>query len=978
MTNRKIHLSVSIILFLGLYMPSFSSTNVWVQTDNTTTGGLIGSSIYADNIEANIYWGYRAAGGNTGNLATDKYDVEKYDAKTHSWHNEFGPPPQPIKTRFDADKYYTDFVTFGGKLRPKPPCPNWPGWLGYQACYVADSGKILYFYGRKTFTYDPITQTFANIPTDTSNHYINTPACVSMGSLCWDPINHEALLFGGGYIPIPQNSGWMWVDSKWFDPNFNSRLTWTFSMVTNKWSVVSTPYTGMAFAYIQMDSVYKICEKYCGLAGQHFFGHAEISPNNDAGQLSSKLTLFASELITQAANWSGQAGYERMQIDSARSLTNRVAFYLNQAAQELLQSDYDRAYQVSLDSAKWILWRAKERLAVAPEGRYYSRMVYAGHGKIVLFGGTGDKAWLYDTWIYDCSSKAWEHRYPKEYPTSLSQGISCMDYDAGQDVCVLVDGAGKLWSYSVLQNQWRAWDITLSLDGTSSFCFMDYNSKDSVHVLTMTGSCVYYMGTARKTYELKLNLSNAVEKSIVSPTCDYQWRSSVWENSRKQPPVDRNAWANTLANIPYNHLTDVSSQLPYKCIDRSYGVGTYDFERDQLIMWGGGHSAYLGTEVSHFDMATGRWYESYPPDYPPRPFGAIDGDGFPTLSGNPCAAHSYGLIGYDMRIKKMILGGIRYYDPDRKIWESDFKHYNSNLIYHWMLSTTNPDLGALEFRGGGTSYSEMAIYGMPNIEPGVYNQMGPTLSARNVEKQVPCYDSKRNRVFFYGVQSGSNTKYNETWVFNINDSSWEKLEPKVFDRNGNLISNDSLPNDGSWNMAYDPDHDVVVNFYPRIMYYDCAQNYWRLLETYSGQIHTVGYSLKQKMFVMSYFPSNSDGFTPTGIAFMRISQDSLPAPVSGEAEYKLTSSPMHIAISPNPANPMASIYFVGAEEDGLHIVNIEIFDIHGKLVKTVLDEKLTSGQHIVLLDGSKMSSGVYIVRYSCNKKTMQTKFTLLR
>lgn len=72
---------------------------------------------------------------------------------------------------------------------------------------------------------------------------------------------------------------------------------------------------------------------------------------------------------------------------------------------------------------------------------------------------------------------------------------------------------------------------------------------------------------------------------------------------------------------------------------------------------------------------------------------------------------------------------------------------------------------------------------------------------------------------------------------------------------------------------------------------------------------------------------------------------------------------------PNPFNPITTIKFAIPKEAR---VQISVFDITGRLVKTLLDKTLSPGEHLITWDGtdengSKVSSGVYIYRmYSDN------------
>jgi len=78
-----------------------------------------------------------------------------------------------------------------------------------------------------------------------------------------------------------------------------------------------------------------------------------------------------------------------------------------------------------------------------------------------------------------------------------------------------------------------------------------------------------------------------------------------------------------------------------------YSGGSYDPERDELIVWGGGHADYPGNEVCRFARATGTWTCGMRSD--PGPFNAL---GYPLntvdmlADGNPAARHTYGSLAW--------------------------------------------------------------------------------------------------------------------------------------------------------------------------------------------------------------------------------------------------------------------------------------------------------------------------------------------
>lgn len=78
---------------------------------------------------------------------------------------------------------------------------------------------------------------------------------------------------------------------------------------------------------------------------------------------------------------------------------------------------------------------------------------------------------------------------------------------------------------------------------------------------------------------------------------------------------------------------------------------------------------------------------------------------------------------------------------------------------------------------------------------------------------------------------------------------------------------------------------------------------------------------------------------------------------------------------PNPFNPTTSISF------GLPVeayVKLNVFDVQGRLVETLVDGSLTAGHHRLNFDGAKLGSGVYFYRLESNNRQLIGKMMLLR
>jgi hypothetical protein len=78
---------------------------------------------------------------------------------------------------------------------------------------------------------------------------------------------------------------------------------------------------------------------------------------------------------------------------------------------------------------------------------------------------------------------------------------------------------------------------------------------------------------------------------------------------------------------------------------------------------------------------------------------------------------------------------------------------------------------------------------------------------------------------------------------------------------------------------------------------------------------------------------------------------------------------------PNPFNPETKIKF---DVPKTSQVQLEVFDISGKLVATLVNEELNSGQYTVKFDASKLSSGIYIYRMRAGNVVYSNKMLMLK
>jgi len=78
---------------------------------------------------------------------------------------------------------------------------------------------------------------------------------------------------------------------------------------------------------------------------------------------------------------------------------------------------------------------------------------------------------------------------------------------------------------------------------------------------------------------------------------------------------------------------------------------------------------------------------------------------------------------------------------------------------------------------------------------------------------------------------------------------------------------------------------------------------------------------------------------------------------------------------PNPFNPSTTIRFALPQAEP---VTLKIFDMHGREVATLINEKMPVGEHSVNFDGQKLASGIYFYQLRAGAFVQKRKFALVK
>ena len=94
----------------------------------------------------------------------------------------------------------------------------------------------------------------------------------------------------------------------------------------------------------------------------------------------------------------------------------------------------------------------------------------------------------------------------------------------------------------------------------------------------------------------------------------------------------------------------------------------------------------------------------------------------------------------------------------------------------------------------------------------------------------------------------------------------------------------------------------------------------------------------------------------------------------GNVEYMDAYNQFTIAI-PNPANDLTTIKFVLSDPE---IVNINIFDIKGNLIKTIINYNATSGENRITVSLADVNTGLYYYQLNTSNGIYTNKIEVIR
>ena len=480
----------------------------------------------------------------------------------------------------------------------------------------------------------------------------------------------------------------------------------------------------------------------------------------------------------------------------------------------------DRKTLDSLAAARALVRKIEEAAEAqypVPCSRRNSPLAFdAKNGLFVLFGGDHEDYMMNDTWVLDLSVAAgvWRRSgcdvapspraghalvgLPKSGRVALYEGyVQDSNTDYGCGPCVTINPV-QLWLFDAKADRWDLaglWPAPPrgeaaigprgSFYGYANECFSPPAlAADSDDTLVFAANQTTGFGSRwpRPSETFTMSIAPARtdptgrEKLGGTPN-GRRYRTGIWLAANEEVPdapkplgldsLPDNTWVK-LPGPPRNPCSD--------CRARTWGTSVWDSDRDQILIWGGGHCIRSASTVAHWSPASGRIVEGYDAD---EPYSRNGGGGYgSSLLNRPwVSVHSYSGYAYDPKCKLLVSGRGFLYDPDRMDWvraepiETPFRFSWGGTVVKgsphgavaWSQAKKGETIGLWLFDRDT---------GWVDLEP-KGQLFGPYCDASGM-----VYDSKRDRMIFGGAGGGYARKANGTLVtFDFKTRAVETITP---------------------------------------------------------------------------------------------------------------------------------------------------------------------------------------------------------
>lgn len=426
-----------------------------------------------------------------------------------------------------------------------------------------------------------------------------------------------------------------------------------------------------------------------------------------------------------------------------------------------------------------------------PHSRRNAPLVYDEKNKVfVLFGGDHEDYQVNDTWTLDLDKKSWKRMNPPVAPSPRAGHAACYlpksgrvavhegyassaSGDYGASPWQVLDPR-ELWVYDAAADRW---DLAGSVGGKSN------DAPPAIGKFFGYSATWYEVPPLAADAQDRLFLAAPGGKNLPGSTwtltfdpgqTDAAGRDKVGQapNSRRLralyfraefSEVSDDPKARDLSALPANQwvkLTPAPRTPARGCRQRDWSTSVWDSDREQILLWGGGHCVRSSSVPLHYSPVSNRIVEGYDAEEPYQ-YNGWCGPASSLLNKQWIDTHAYHLYAYDPKCKLMVTARGFLYDPERMDWVRA-EPFKSPFKYSWgsVVIASSPH-GAV-------------AWGVAGETPGLWlfdrDKGWTSLEAKGklftpwCDSHGMVYDSRRDRMILSSVGGGYSKPGNGTFL----------------------------------------------------------------------------------------------------------------------------------------------------------------------------------------------------------------------
>jgi hypothetical protein len=514
-----------------------------------------------------------------------------------------------------------------------------------------------------------------------------------------------------------------------------------------------------------------------------------------------------------------------------------------------------RAMQPKVDDAAFAQYPV-------PHSRRNAPLVYDEKNKVfVLFGGDHEDFQVNDTWTLDLEKKAWRRMKPELAPSPRAGHGACYLPKSGRVAIYegyAPSGSGdygaspwqvldprELWVYDAAADRW---DLagTFGVKGIDASAppvigkFFGYSATwyevpplaadagDRI-CLAAPGGKTSPTTTWTLTFDPDKTDAAGREKLGQAPNAR-RLRALYFRADFSEVPDDPKA--RDLAALPANQwvkLTPAQHTPARGCRQRDWSTSVWDSDREQILMWGGGHCVRSSSVPMHYSPSSNRIVEGYDADEP-YCYNGWCGPASSLLNKQWIDTHAYHLYAYDPRCKLLVTARGFLYDPERMDWVRA-EPFKSPFRYSWGgIVVASSAHGAVAWGVSGDAASLWLFdrgQGWTPLDP------RGKLFAPYCDSHGMVYDPRRDRMLLSSVGGGYSKQSNGSFLaFDFKTRTVDTVTPENSDLNKTGCARElAYAEHADWVLIGDllrQGDPKTGKHYTRI--YDCGKNRMFLLD----------------------------------------------------------------------------------------------------------------------------------------------------